>query len=260
VKLVSEVLLPRGVLVAPPREGARQIELAIELLDLLEPDLAGDVSAFTRRVVFFSGTNVGSVSDFATPGTIGVHRSRADDFVHLSESLYHEAVHQKLFALYFGSLRYGSFYDLPALRAAMPLFYPSWRPDGGATPWTIERMVGACHYYLHAVPFYCLLATRVEPVAIRKVELARRRARELLLSVHERRALLTPFGQELMAWMGSAADAQRISGGATSWLQQAPPPPEPRTSPMQMRQSLRGLLELHAGAVTPPARRDKRER
>ena len=114
-----------------------------DVLQSLHPMIARDF-CFLERVKIDTGTKPISSSDFSEPGKITLNAELINTHVDFIEHLYHETIHQKLFVLYYLSIKSGGFYEFP--EASEIEFKGSWHSESGLS---IDRAVAAAHVYSH---------------------------------------------------------------------------------------------------------------
>lgn len=162
-------------------------------LNAVCPRLAATTFDFCNACVVVALPGARSFSTSRMPGVVFVGESEMSDSAELAESLLHEALHLKLFAISEAS----PLFDADALTADHETFRIPWRSYTSESPWGVDRLIAASHLYAHLA----FLSDRPgASEAFPSGPVARDRA-ECLLGLLDGARSLSNSGRELGEWL-----------------------------------------------------------
>lgn len=197
---------PRRFELSGPTEDDRAgLRAGVTRLQETLPDLGHDTLRYIKAIGVVDGEQpFRSASNRVVPGTIFVCREGIDDPGAVAESLFHEALHLKL-------------YDLYSVRSVLPPGYDSesaptvtatWNPSrrgSDTNRWPIDRALAAAHVYVHLTLLYTAQHTLelTSDRALGTPEVATERAEHLLQGLHGHLDAFGPDGRELVDWLST---------------------------------------------------------
>jgi hypothetical protein len=170
---------------------------AFRRLSDLAPALTASTFSFATSVIVVSKVGVRSFSTSKIPRVIFVGDNELESPADLAESLLHEALHLKLFAISETSPLYDRVAEVTSRGYEIP-----WRSYTAEYPWNIDRVAAAAHLYCH------LMVLNRHPLAghaLPSGPIAETRARRLV-ELMSSSGVLTNDGRSFVSWMAGLFD------------------------------------------------------
>jgi len=145
------------------------------------------------EIVIFEKSKSLSYSDFQTPGVIYLNETLINNGCFIEEYIYHELLHQKFFLILNCISLNGIFISA---KGKVTYYCPSWHKDK-KIKWSIQKMLGAAHVYIHLFYLYSKISDNDEYKEI--MNSCYHRYYELMIAIDS--SNLSGEGQRFYKWL-----------------------------------------------------------